>query len=124
MDYQRTLFRNYFLTDISHFSQTDEDMFRALLLFPPGVKKVTLPAPVSVTLVDDPKAQPVELKIESEAVFTTAVGHSSKRTLAVWHVNTPHEVVEHMLTLVKDVPYTPPSNDTPLEEDGKEKANL
>ncbi|KAF8196101.1 trehalose-6-phosphate phosphatase [Pholiota molesta] len=105
-------FSDYFL-HIFAFSQTDEDMFRALLLFPPGVKKVTLPAPVSVTLVDDPKAQPVELKIESEAVFTTAVGHSSKRTLAVWHVNTPHEVMSH----------TPPSNDTRLKK-GKEKANL
>ena len=43
---------------------------------------------------------PVELAIEREAVFTTAVGHSSKRTLAVWHVTTPEEVVEHMLYLV------------------------
>ncbi|KAF9479323.1 trehalose-6-phosphate phosphatase [Pholiota conissans] len=100
--------------------KTDEDMFRALLLFPPGVKKVTMTAPFSVTLIDDPKAQPVELKIESESVFTTAVGHSSKRTLAVWHVNTPHEVVDHMLSLVKDVPYIPPSN----AGDEKEKANL
>ena len=82
-------------------------MFRALLLFPPGTTKVMMDAPISVTLVDDPKAQPVELSIKPEAVFTTAVGHSSKRTLAVWHVTTPTEVVEHMLSLVKDVPYTP-----------------
>lgn len=102
-------------------NQTDEDMFRALLLFPPGVKKVTMPAPVSVTLVDDPNAQPVDLKIEAEAVFTTAVGHSSKRTLAAWHVNTPHEVVDHTLALVKNVPFTfPPA---PASADG-EKAGL
>ena len=82
-------------------------MFRALLLFPPGTTKVRMEAPVSVTLVDDAKAQPVDLAIESKAVFTTAVGHSSKRTLAVWHVTTPQEVVEHMLALVKDVPYVP-----------------
>ena len=43
---------------------------------------------------------PVELAIERDAVFTTAVGHSSKRTLAAWHVTTPEEVVEHMLGLV------------------------
>ncbi|KIM37046.1 glycosyltransferase family 20 protein [Hebeloma cylindrosporum] len=92
--------------------KTDEDMFRALLLFPPGSTKVTMDAPISVTLVDDPKAQPVELAIKSEAVFTTAVGHSSKRTLAVWHVTTPGEVVEHMLSLVKDIPYTPVKRET------------
>ncbi|PPQ80867.1 hypothetical protein CVT25_001876 [Psilocybe cyanescens] len=87
--------------------KTDEDMFRSLLLFPPGTTKVTMEAPVSVTLVDNPNAPPVELAIQSQAVFTTAVGHSSKRTLASWHVTTPQEVVEHMLSLVKDVPYVP-----------------
>jgi trehalose 6-phosphate synthase/phosphatase len=92
-------------------------MFRALLLFPPGTTKVKMDAPVAVTLVDDPKAQPVELAIESQAVFTTAVGHSSKRTLAAWHVTTPHEVVEHMLSLVKDVPYTPVKRETSVEEE-------
>lgn len=91
-------------------------MFRALLLFPPGTTKVTMDAPISVTLVDDPKAQPVALSIKPEAVFTTAVGHSSKRTLAVWHVTTPGEVVEHMLSLVKDVPYTPVKRETSVQE--------
>jgi len=33
-------------------------------------------------------------------VFTTAVGVSSKRTLASWHVHTPGEIVEHTLGLV------------------------
>ena len=58
--------------------------------------------PLSVTLLasKDAAFAPVELAIEREAVFTTAVGHSSKRTLAVWHVTTPEEVVEHMLYLV------------------------
>jgi len=80
-------------------------MFRALLLFPPGTTRVTMDAPISVTLVDQPDAKPVELDIKPEAIFTTAVGHSSKRTLASWHVTTPQEIVEHMLELVKDVPY-------------------
>lgn len=79
-----------------------------------------MPAPVSVTLVDDPDAKPVELAITSEAVFTTAVGHSSKRTLAVWHVNTPHEVVDHMLALVKDVPFPLPT----VQAGDAEKASL
>lgn len=59
--------------------------------------------PLSVTLLADKestKFEPVELAIERDAVFTTAVGHSSKRTLAVWHVTTPEEVVDHMLHLV------------------------
>jgi trehalose 6-phosphate synthase/phosphatase len=43
---------------------------------------------------------PVELAIRPEGVFTTAVGHRGKRTLASWHVTAPQEVVEHMLELV------------------------
>ena len=95
--------------------KTDEDMFRALLLFqsPPSPtgstsgSRVVMEPPLSVTLLAGKDAgrdafPPVELAISREAVFTTAVGHSSKRTLAVWHVTTPEEVVEHMLHLVRD----------------------
>lgn len=57
-------------------------------------------APLSVTLIDGPNQPPVDLAIKSDAIFTTAVGHSSKRTLAVWHVTTPQEIVDHMLGLV------------------------
>ena len=102
--------------------KTDEDMFRALLLFPQGPADhapthVTLDPPLSVTLLasskeDAEKYQPVDLAIERDAIFTTAVGHSSKRTLAVWHVTTPEEVVEHMLHLVRDA----------LEEEEKTQA--
>ncbi|KAH7928571.1 trehalose 6-phosphate phosphatase [Leucogyrophana mollusca] len=85
--------------------KTDEDMFRALQLFPSGSApdlKATMPAPLSVTLVEKgaPKDKVVELAVAPGAVFTTAVGHSSKRTLASWHVTTPEEVVDHMLHLV------------------------
>lgn len=92
-------------------------MFRALLLFQgsssPTSPTATTPAsptsshiimepPLSVTLMSQQvKYEPVELAIERDAVFTTAVGHSSKRTLAVWHVTTPEEVVEHMLHLIQ-----------------------
>jgi trehalose 6-phosphate synthase/phosphatase len=79
--------------------KTDEDMFRALLLFPPGVAKATMMVPLSVTLTDKnaSAAKPVDLAISPDAIFTTAVGHSSKRTLASWHVTTPAEIVDHML---------------------------
>lgn len=93
-------------------------MFRALQLFPPGTTEATMKAPLSVSLVEGngngnngsrngkngPPASypPVNLAIRPEAVFTTAVGHSSKRTLASWHVTTTQEVVEHMLELVEE----------------------
>ncbi|KAI0821861.1 trehalose 6-phosphate phosphatase [Trametes gibbosa] len=83
--------------------KTDEDMFRALLLFPNNATHARLDPPLSVTLLakeDEPAFEPVDLALVPDAVFTTAVGHSSKRTLAVWHVTTPEEVVEHMLHLV------------------------
>ncbi|KAJ7119934.1 trehalose 6-phosphate phosphatase [Mycena crocata] len=82
--------------------KTDEDMFRALILFGTGETTATMEAPVSVTLIDEgaENAPPVELAIKPDCVFTTAVGHSSKRTLASWHVTTPQEIVDHMLGLV------------------------
>ncbi|KAJ6470470.1 glycosyltransferase family 20-domain-containing protein [Mycena sanguinolenta] len=90
--------------------KTDEDMFRALILFGTGATKATMEAPLSVTLLDEGSskgspngsgtATPVELAIKPDCVFTTAVGHSSKRTLASWHVTTPQEIVGHMLGLV------------------------
>ena len=79
-------------------------MFRALLLFQNGSEKAVLEPPLSVTLLaneDSAKYEPVELAIKRDAVFTTAVGHSSKRTLAVWHVTSPEEVVDSMLGLVR-----------------------
>ncbi|KAI0703424.1 glycosyltransferase family 20 protein [Cytidiella melzeri] len=85
--------------------KTDEDMFRALLLFPSDGKKVVMEPPLSVTLLSqEKKYEPIELAIERDASFTTAVGHSSKRTLAVWHVTTPEEVVDHMLYLIQQKP--------------------
>ena len=78
-------------------------MFRALLLFPPGTEKVVMEPPIAITLLEGKNAPAVPLAIQSEAVFTTAVGHSSKRTLASWHVTTPQEIVDHMLDLAKDV---------------------
>ncbi|KAF9440738.1 glycosyltransferase family 20 protein [Macrolepiota fuliginosa MF-IS2] len=81
--------------------KTDEDMFRALLLFQPGQEGSHFEAPLSVTLIDQKDAQPVDLHVKPEAIFTTAVGHGSKRTLARWHVTTPQEIVEHMLDLVR-----------------------
>ena len=75
-------------------------MFRALL-FPPG-EKIVMEAPIAITLLSGKESPAVPLSIHTDAIFTTAVGHSSKRTLARWHVTTPQEIVEHMLDLVKD----------------------
>jgi trehalose 6-phosphate synthase/phosphatase len=78
-------------------------MFRALNLFPTGVTKAVLDPPLAITCVNngtENKPHPVELAIKPDAIFTTAVGHSSKRTLASWHVTTPAEIVEHMLHIV------------------------
>jgi len=76
-------------------------MFRALILFPEDEPKAILKPPVSVTQLEPKRTfEPVELAIDREAVFTTAVGVSSKRTLASWHVNTPAQIVDHMLELV------------------------
>ncbi|KAJ3742715.1 trehalose-6-phosphate phosphatase [Lentinula detonsa] len=91
--------------------KTDEDMFRALRHNSSGKTEFIMEAPLSVTLVDDgdeeeqpsqnshhntssdPKYPPMKIHLAPEAVFTVAVGHSSKRTLASWHVTSPAEVV-------------------------------
>lgn len=84
--------------------KTDEDMFRALLLFPLGERTATMAPPTSAELVHDggeaPQLKPVQLHIKPDALFPTAVGPSSKRTLASWHVTSAPELVESMLGLV------------------------
>lgn len=99
--YDRCLFKSSLHFDKPH-PQTDEDMFRSLCLFKSGAKKAAMKPPLSVTLIEKggPEMQDVDLAIAPEAVFTTAVGHTGKRTLASWHVTTPAEVIEHMLQLV------------------------
>lgn len=86
--------------------KTDEDMFRALLLFPLGATEATISAPVSVDLLDAGEEAVVDegesrkLALRPDGLFPTAVGPSSKRTLAGWHVTSPKEVVQSVLTLV------------------------
>ena len=78
-------------------------MFRALQLFKSGTSNATMDPPLSVTLVDETAEQkPIDLAVSPGDVFTTAVGHTDKRTLASWHVTSPAEVVEHMLYLTKN----------------------
>lgn len=106
--------------------KTDEDMFRSLILFPNpnnGAVKAKLEAPLSVKLVDQIEdAPPVELDVRPDAIFTTAVGHSSKRTLASWHVTTPQEIVDHMLEMIdfESGTVTPAS----IGSDTEEKSHL
>jgi trehalose 6-phosphate synthase/phosphatase len=82
--------------------KTDEDMFRALL-FPTNPTDPDAPLrmdpPIAITHTDK-SAQPVQLALRTDGIFSTAVGHSSKRTLAAWHVTSPGEVVDSMLSLV------------------------
>ncbi|KAG1820990.1 uncharacterized protein BJ212DRAFT_1478087 [Suillus subaureus] len=62
-------------------NKTNEDMFCALLLFSPSsIGKVTMEPPLLVMLIDDTAKEysDVELMVSPEAVFMTAVGHSSK----------------------------------------------
>jgi trehalose 6-phosphate synthase/phosphatase len=78
-------------------------MFRALHLFKTGATRATMDPPLSVTLTDeDVQQQPVDLAISPDNIFTTAVGHIGKRTLANWHVTSPAEIVEHVLFIVNE----------------------
>ena len=82
--------------------KTDEDMFRALS-FPEAAPTLVMDAPLSVSLLgngDSSKSYPaLELRLKAEDIFTTAVGHATKRTLAKWHVTSPAEVVDELLAL-------------------------
>lgn len=91
--------------------KTDEDMFRALAFSETELPLVMEP-PISVTTLKDPSVvthnagaevefKARELALVPEAIFTTAVGHPSKRTLARWHVTTPMEVIEELTQLAE-----------------------
>ena len=76
-------------------------MFRSLH-FSETSLPLTMEPPLSVSLISPDKSQehlPVELQLTPEDIFTTAVGHPSKRTLAKWHVTSPLEVIAELLTL-------------------------
>jgi len=88
--------------------KTDEDMFRALCLLRPSVtesQEVIMPPPISASLTISPGStppvlEPVKLVINPDAVFSTAVGLATKKTMALWHETSPREVVHAMLELV------------------------
>lgn len=95
--------------------KTDEDMFRSLRsILPlttasasstdPAAAKNIMSAPIAVTSTctaeEREKLGDVEVKLEAEGIFSTAVGPSAKKTLARWHVTSPEEVVQMMATLV------------------------
>ncbi|GJJ14983.1 hypothetical protein Clacol_009253 [Clathrus columnatus] len=84
--------------------KTDEDMFRSLRL-PPVLNKdaLVMQPPVSAAIFEPSNVlKPVELKIHPDAIFSTTVGPSNKKTRALWHVNSPAEIVESLLSLTKD----------------------
>ena len=77
-------------------------MFRSLQ-FTEATLPYTMDPPLSVSLVAEERTREyprVKLRVTPEDLFTTAVGHPSKRTLAKWHVTSPHEVVIELLKLV------------------------
>jgi trehalose 6-phosphate synthase/phosphatase len=77
-------------------------MFRALQ-FTEAPLPYTMDTPLSVSLVPEERTREhlrVELRLTPENIFTTAIGHPSKRTLAKWHVTSPLEVVAELLKLV------------------------
>ena len=78
-------------------------MFRSLQ-FTEAPLPYTMDTPLSVSLVADESTSEhpsrVELRLTPEDIFTTAIGHPSKRTLAKWHVTSPLEVVAELLKLV------------------------
>lgn len=89
--------------------KTDEDMFRALATVKPdvgsGSDEIIMQPPISASLTvspsaTPPKLEPVKLTISPDAVFSTAIGLPTKKTLAVWHETSPREVVHAMLELV------------------------
>jgi trehalose 6-phosphate synthase/phosphatase len=80
-------------------------MFRSLQ-FTGSALPYTMDTPLSVSLIaaaaegGKSREHPcVELQLGPEDLFTTAVGHPSKRTLAKWHVTSPLEVVAELLKL-------------------------
>ncbi|KAF9066784.1 glycosyltransferase family 20-domain-containing protein [Rhodocollybia butyracea] len=94
-----------------------------------GKAEFVMEAPLSVTLVDEDddegsddnfsKFPPVSIHLSPDAVYSVAVGHSSKRTLASWHVTSPAEVIgaiEGILGMVDTVPHSA----QPHDEDGDE----
>ena len=78
-------------------------MFRALAPYTATTNQSpTMHAPASIEALNKgQRTPPVELLISPDGVFSTAVGASSKKTLARWHVTSPAEVVEAMLALVE-----------------------
>ncbi|CCA75087.1 related to trehalose-6-phosphate phosphatase [Serendipita indica DSM 11827] len=109
--------------------KTDEDMFRALCtLFPVGTTQGVMQPPESAKLIDGEEAtkDAVTLSLTQQGLFSTTVGHPSKKTLAAWHVTSADEVVDAMLKLVglpipKRIPVL--GVDTPIRTPGIEHPN-
>lgn len=79
-------------------------MFRALRLTPPlGRDALLMQPPMSATVFEPGNVlKPVELKISPDDIFSTTVGPSNKKTRALWHVNSPTEVVDSLFSLVRE----------------------
>jgi trehalose 6-phosphate synthase/phosphatase len=77
-------------------------MFRSLLFIGHG-DTIMMQPPASAASVDPDNGsdlQPVKLQIATPGIFSTTVGASNKKTLARWHVTSPNEIIDAMLSLV------------------------
>ena len=77
-------------------------MFRSLL-FLGHADTIMMQPPVSAASLDPDNSsdlQSVTLKLTPTGIFSTTVGSSNKMTLARWHVTSPNEIVDAMLSLV------------------------
>ncbi|KAF8499502.1 glycosyltransferase family 20 protein [Gautieria morchelliformis] len=86
--------------------KTDEDMFRSLLFIGHG-DTIMMQPPASAASADPDNGsdlQPVKLQISTPSIFSTTVGASNKKTLARWHVTSPNEIIDAMLSLVDCTP--------------------
>ncbi|KAF8305255.1 trehalose 6-phosphate phosphatase [Clavulina sp. PMI_390] len=80
--------------------KTDEDMFRALGGVAASASASPSGTPPESADLAPPVLGPVDLAIEPASIFSVSVGASTKKTLAMWHVTTPFEVIKSMLKLV------------------------
>ena len=77
-------------------------MFQTLL-FSGYSDPIMMQPPVSAASLDPDNGsglQPTVLQISPPNIFSTTVGASSKKTLARWHVTSPNEIIDAMLSLV------------------------
>ena len=88
--------------------KTDEDMFRFLAsLAPPSkpqsattddVERIVINAPAPLNRTATP-GDPRRLHLRRDQIFTSTVGPSSKKTIAMWHLSNVDEVIDALAAI-------------------------